>query len=120
MDRSLDLFPPHTVCVCVCLSAHGAVISMRKECREWTGAAFSFSEAAADAAQGHKGDLIHHVVNSPELSAHVSGHHVIKRFLTKVILGRGTWCWPFKMHSNLLNKVPNCFYYLYLFLYSFA
>lgn len=78
---------------------------MRKECREWTGAAFSFSEAAADAVQGHKGDLIHHVVNSLELSAHVSGHHVIKRFLTKVILGRVTWQWPFKKDSNLLNKV---------------
>lgn len=77
--------------MCVCLSVRGAVISMRKERREWTGAAFffSFSETAADAVQGRgrKGDLIHHVVNSLELSPHVSGHHVIKRFLTKGHVG---------------------------------
>ncbi|KAG7485399.1 hypothetical protein JOB18_009782 [Solea senegalensis] len=40
---------------------------------------------------GHKGDLIHHVVNTLELLSHVSGHHGIKRILTKVIWGRETW-----------------------------
>ena len=54
---------------------------------------------------GHKGDLIHHGENSLELSASVSGHHVIKRFLTKVIWGKETWGGPFKRHLSRLNKV---------------
>lgn len=55
--------------------------------------------------RGHEGDLIHHVGNSLELSPCVSEHHVIKRFLTEVILGRETWGGPFKRHLSLLNKV---------------
>lgn len=54
---------------------------------------------------GHKGDLIHHAVNGLELSPHVSGHHVIKRVLTKVILGRETWGEPFQRHLSPLYKV---------------
>lgn len=46
---------PTTHCLCVCVCVHGAVISMRKECREWTGAAFSFCEMAADKTEGAQG-----------------------------------------------------------------
>lgn len=55
--------------------------------------------------KGHKGDFIHHVENSLELSPHVSGYQVITRFLTKVILGRETQGRPFKRHLILLHKV---------------
>lgn len=54
-------------------------------------------------SSGHKGDLIHQVENSLELALHVSGHHVIKTFLAKVILGGETWGGPFKRHLTELH-----------------
>lgn len=57
--------------------------------------------------RGHKGDLIHQVENSLELTPHVSGHHVIKTFLAKVILGRETWGGPFKRHLTKLHNASS-------------
>lgn len=107
VDRSLDLFPPHSVCVavCVCLCTEQSFPWERSE-ENGQGPHFLFLwDGCRHGTGGHKGDLIHHGENSLELSASVSGHHVIKRFLTKFIWGRETWGGPFKRHLSRLNKV---------------
>ena len=105
----------------VCLCVHEAVISMRKGVQRMDRGRIFFSwDGCRCGSGGHKGDLIHHVENSLELSPHVSEHQVITRFLTKVILGRETWGGPLKSHLSLLNKVHDASFKLLVDFYFCA
>lgn len=113
-----------SVSVCVCLHEQSFPWERGVENRD-RGHIYSLWDCCKRSS-GHKGDLIHHVMNSLELSPRVSGHHVIRGFLTKVILGRGTWAGPIQRHLGLLNKVHDASskllvdFYDSLFLYSCA
>lgn len=86
----------HCLCVCVCVCMERS-FPWERSAENGQGLRFLSVRWLQTRLRVHKGDLIHHVVNSLKLSPSVSGHHVMKRFLTKVILGKsnpGLALWP--------------------------